>query len=203
MVEWFHWNIICGDKCHILHWPKNSLSSHGCGKHSVDHMNWNQSRRLYIYCTHGLPLARHTNFLQYVNYGSQTDLMSIWPGVCICYILFPCHPPAEPSENFRDILQNVAKLHGVSNMRKLGHLNNFVKVIQFNSVYTAQQCKSGLYSTTPSLLTASLCSPSVSYNHCPYTCSEEGKTSTGTNFTEETARNSDRWGFFSLRTDRL
>lgn len=40
--------------------------------------------------------------------------------------LFP--PLAEPSENFREILQNVAKSHGVSNMRKLGHLNNFIKV---------------------------------------------------------------------------
>jgi len=28
----------------------------------------------------------------------------------------------------REILQNVAKLQGVSNMRKLGHLNNFTKV---------------------------------------------------------------------------
>ncbi|XP_024908888.1 rapamycin-insensitive companion of mTOR isoform X3 [Cynoglossus semilaevis] len=35
----------------------------------------------------------------------------------------------EPSENFREILQNVAKQHGVSNMRKLGHLNNFIKLI--------------------------------------------------------------------------
>lgn len=30
----------------------------------------------------------------------------------------------------REILQNIAKSHGVSNMRKLGHLNNFVKVVQ-------------------------------------------------------------------------
>lgn len=37
---------------------------------------------------------------------------------------------AEPSDNMREILQNVAKSHGVSNMRKLGHLNNFVKVVQ-------------------------------------------------------------------------
>ncbi|XP_024908458.1 rapamycin-insensitive companion of mTOR-like [Cynoglossus semilaevis] len=35
----------------------------------------------------------------------------------------------EPSENFREILQNVAKQHGVSNMRKLGHLHNFIKLI--------------------------------------------------------------------------
>ncbi|XP_077571303.1 rapamycin-insensitive companion of mTOR-like isoform X3 [Stigmatopora nigra] len=35
----------------------------------------------------------------------------------------------EPPENFREILQNVAKQHGVSNMRKLGHLNNFVKLL--------------------------------------------------------------------------
>ncbi|XP_042277529.1 rapamycin-insensitive companion of mTOR-like isoform X1 [Thunnus albacares] len=35
----------------------------------------------------------------------------------------------EPSENFREILQNVAKPHGVSNMRKLGHLNNFTKLL--------------------------------------------------------------------------
>lgn len=34
----------------------------------------------------------------------------------------------EPSDNMREILQNIAKSHGVSNMRKLGHLNNFVKV---------------------------------------------------------------------------
>ncbi|KAF6357499.1 RPTOR independent companion of MTOR complex 2 [Rhinolophus ferrumequinum] len=33
----------------------------------------------------------------------------------------------EPSDNLREILQNVAKLQGVSNMRKLGHLNNFTK----------------------------------------------------------------------------
>uniref|UniRef100_A0A8C1B4T7 RPTOR independent companion of MTOR, complex 2 a n=1 Tax=Cyprinus carpio carpio TaxID=630221 RepID=A0A8C1B4T7_CYPCA len=38
----------------------------------------------------------------------------------------------EPSDNMREILQNVAKSHGVSNMRKLGHLNNFVKLL--NSV---------------------------------------------------------------------
>ncbi|KAG7241484.1 hypothetical protein INR49_025685 [Caranx melampygus] len=35
----------------------------------------------------------------------------------------------EPSENFREILQNVAKPQGVSNMRKLGHLNNFIKLL--------------------------------------------------------------------------
>lgn len=35
---------------------------------------------------------------------------------------------AEPCDNMREILQNVAKLQGVSNMRKLGHLNNFTKV---------------------------------------------------------------------------
>ncbi|XP_028269113.1 rapamycin-insensitive companion of mTOR-like isoform X1 [Parambassis ranga] len=35
----------------------------------------------------------------------------------------------EPSENFREILQNVAKSYGVSNMRKLGHLNNFIKLL--------------------------------------------------------------------------
>ncbi|XP_072527960.1 rapamycin-insensitive companion of mTOR isoform X2 [Salminus brasiliensis] len=38
----------------------------------------------------------------------------------------------EPSENMREILQNVARAHGVSNMRKLGHLNNFIKLL--NSV---------------------------------------------------------------------
>uniref|UniRef100_A0A8C6JV35 Uncharacterized protein n=1 Tax=Melopsittacus undulatus TaxID=13146 RepID=A0A8C6JV35_MELUD len=36
---------------------------------------------------------------------------------------------AEPSDNMREILQNVAKLQGVSNMRKLGHLNNFTKLL--------------------------------------------------------------------------
>ncbi|XP_073418744.1 rapamycin-insensitive companion of mTOR isoform X3 [Dendrobates tinctorius] len=35
----------------------------------------------------------------------------------------------EPNDNLREILQNVAKLHGVSNMRKLGHLNNFIKLL--------------------------------------------------------------------------
>ncbi|XP_076772261.1 rapamycin-insensitive companion of mTOR isoform X2 [Arvicanthis niloticus] len=35
----------------------------------------------------------------------------------------------EPSDNLREILQNVAKLQGVSNMRKLGHLNNFTKLL--------------------------------------------------------------------------
>ncbi|XP_042564192.1 rapamycin-insensitive companion of mTOR [Clupea harengus] len=35
----------------------------------------------------------------------------------------------EPSDNMREILQNVAKPHGVSNMRKLGHLNNFIKLL--------------------------------------------------------------------------
>ncbi|XP_068106549.1 rapamycin-insensitive companion of mTOR isoform X2 [Hyperolius riggenbachi] len=35
----------------------------------------------------------------------------------------------EPSDNLREILQNVVKLHGVSNMRKLGHLNNFIKLL--------------------------------------------------------------------------
>ncbi|KAJ8394304.1 hypothetical protein AAFF_G00047110 [Aldrovandia affinis] len=35
----------------------------------------------------------------------------------------------EPSDNLREILQNVAKQQGVSNMRKLGHLNNFIKLL--------------------------------------------------------------------------
>ncbi|EGW06634.1 Rapamycin-insensitive companion of mTOR [Cricetulus griseus] len=35
----------------------------------------------------------------------------------------------QPSDNLREILQNVAKLQGVSNMRKLGHLNNFTKLL--------------------------------------------------------------------------
>ncbi|XP_030647088.1 rapamycin-insensitive companion of mTOR isoform X2 [Chanos chanos] len=35
----------------------------------------------------------------------------------------------EPWDNMREILQNVAKPHGVSNMRKLGHLNNFIKLL--------------------------------------------------------------------------
>ncbi|KTG33498.1 hypothetical protein cypCar_00034141, partial [Cyprinus carpio] len=48
--------------------------------------------------------------------------------VCVVWIL----PSTEPSDNMREILQNVAKSHGVSNMRKLGHLNNFVKLL--NSV---------------------------------------------------------------------
>lgn len=47
----------------------------------------------------------------------------------VCYIVFSFLSPAEPSENLREILQNVAKPHGVSNMRKLGHLNNFIKVM--------------------------------------------------------------------------
>uniref|UniRef100_A0A8C7SKE5 Rapamycin-insensitive companion of mTOR N-terminal domain-containing protein n=1 Tax=Oncorhynchus mykiss TaxID=8022 RepID=A0A8C7SKE5_ONCMY len=34
-----------------------------------------------------------------------------------------------PSDNLREILQNVAKQQGVSNMRKLGHLNNFIKLL--------------------------------------------------------------------------
>lgn len=33
----------------------------------------------------------------------------------------------------REILQNVAKQQGVSNMRKLGHLNNFIKVCHLKS----------------------------------------------------------------------
>ncbi|ELW53469.1 Rapamycin-insensitive companion of mTOR [Tupaia chinensis] len=37
--------------------------------------------------------------------------------------------PLKPSDNLREILQNVAKLQGVSNMRKLGHLNNFTKLL--------------------------------------------------------------------------
>lgn len=49
--------------------------------------------------------------------------------MAVCYIVSPLLSPAEPSENLREILQNVAKPHGVSNMRKLGHLNNFIKVI--------------------------------------------------------------------------
>uniref|UniRef100_A0A803XKZ2 RPTOR independent companion of MTOR complex 2 n=1 Tax=Meleagris gallopavo TaxID=9103 RepID=A0A803XKZ2_MELGA len=35
----------------------------------------------------------------------------------------------KPCDNMREILQNVAKLQGVSNMRKLGHLNNFTKLL--------------------------------------------------------------------------
>lgn len=58
--------------------------------------------------------------------------MAIWLNTCLSYIVFPFLAPAEPSENFREILQNVAKPHGVSNMRKLGHLNNFIKVTLVN-----------------------------------------------------------------------
>ncbi|XP_048450136.1 rapamycin-insensitive companion of mTOR [Rhincodon typus] len=35
----------------------------------------------------------------------------------------------DPSDNLREILQNVAKPQGVSNMRKLGHLNNLIKLL--------------------------------------------------------------------------
>ncbi|XP_041753169.1 rapamycin-insensitive companion of mTOR isoform X3 [Coregonus clupeaformis] len=35
----------------------------------------------------------------------------------------------EPSDNLREILQNVSKPHGITNMRKLGHLNNFIKLL--------------------------------------------------------------------------
>ncbi|MFT7797327.1 rapamycin-insensitive companion of mTOR isoform X1 [Arapaima gigas] len=35
----------------------------------------------------------------------------------------------EASDNLREILQNVTKQRGVSNMRKLGHLNNFIKLL--------------------------------------------------------------------------
>lgn len=54
--------------------------------------------------------------------------MTIRSNVCLRYIVFSLPFLTEPSENFREILQNVAKPHGVSNMRKLGHLNNFIKV---------------------------------------------------------------------------
>ncbi|CDQ81763.1 unnamed protein product [Oncorhynchus mykiss] len=33
----------------------------------------------------------------------------------------------EPSDNLCEILQNVVKPHGITNMQKLGHLNNFIK----------------------------------------------------------------------------
>ncbi|XP_036973511.1 rapamycin-insensitive companion of mTOR-like [Acanthopagrus latus] len=35
----------------------------------------------------------------------------------------------DPADNLREILQNVSKQQGVSNMRKLGNLNNFVKLL--------------------------------------------------------------------------
>ncbi|KAL2100031.1 hypothetical protein ACEWY4_004425 [Coilia grayii] len=35
----------------------------------------------------------------------------------------------DPADNLREILQNVARQQGVSNMRKLGHLNNFIKLL--------------------------------------------------------------------------
>ncbi|XP_043925810.1 rapamycin-insensitive companion of mTOR [Protopterus annectens] len=35
----------------------------------------------------------------------------------------------DPHDNLREILQNVVKQQGVSNMRKLGHLNNFIKLL--------------------------------------------------------------------------
>uniref|UniRef100_A0A8C7GUJ8 RPTOR independent companion of MTOR complex 2 n=1 Tax=Oncorhynchus kisutch TaxID=8019 RepID=A0A8C7GUJ8_ONCKI len=41
----------------------------------------------------------------------------------------PVREPFNPSDNLREILQNVAKQQGVSNMRKLGHLNNFIKLL--------------------------------------------------------------------------
>ncbi|GCC36213.1 hypothetical protein chiPu_0014705 [Chiloscyllium punctatum] len=40
----------------------------------------------------------------------------------LCHVL-------DPSDNLREILQNVAKPQGVSNMRKLGHLNNLIKLL--------------------------------------------------------------------------
>lgn len=46
----------------------------------------------------------------------------------------------DPSDNLREILQNVAKLQGVSNMRKLGHLNNFTKVRIFIIVKAFMVC---------------------------------------------------------------
>uniref|UniRef100_A0A668AP47 Rapamycin-insensitive companion of mTOR N-terminal domain-containing protein n=1 Tax=Myripristis murdjan TaxID=586833 RepID=A0A668AP47_9TELE len=36
---------------------------------------------------------------------------------------------SDPADNLREILQNVARQQGVSNMRKLGHLNNFIKLL--------------------------------------------------------------------------
>lgn len=66
------------------------------------------------------------------------SIMSQSLALCECVYMYlylsqlHCIPflfsPSEPSDNFREILQNVAKPHGVSNMRKLGHLNNFIKV---------------------------------------------------------------------------
>nr|XP_023664280.1 rapamycin-insensitive companion of mTOR-like isoform X1 [Paramormyrops kingsleyae] len=35
----------------------------------------------------------------------------------------------DPCDNLREILQNVARPQGVTNMRKLGHLNNFIKLL--------------------------------------------------------------------------
>lgn len=72
--------------------------------------------------------AKPTSSLQHIKHGSLTDIMAIWLNVCLLHCIFLLSP-AEPSENLREILQNVAKSHGVSNMRKLGHLNNFIKVM--------------------------------------------------------------------------
>lgn len=74
--------------------------------------------------------------------------MAIRLNACLGYIVFPFFffSPAEPSENFREILQNVAKPHGVSNMRKLGHLNNFIKVMLWR--YDAFSCFRAALTTT-------------------------------------------------------
>lgn len=40
---------------------------------------------------------------------------------------------SDPADNLREILQNVSKQQGVSNMRKLGNLNNFVKVCDIHT----------------------------------------------------------------------
>lgn len=45
-----------------------------------------------------------------------------------CINLFFVLLISDPAENLQEILKNVSKQQGVSNMRKLGHLNNFVKV---------------------------------------------------------------------------
>lgn len=87
--------------------------------------------------------------------------MAIWLDACLSYIVFSSLSPVEPSQNFREILQNVAKLHGVSNMRKLGHLNNFIKVTLWNdgircSMKTQSKLLTQAYSFSEGRLTVQL-----------------------------------------------
>ena len=97
---------------------------------------------------------------------------------------------SDPSDNLREILQNVAKQQGVSNMRKLGHLNNFIKVCGATSQQTIKAVFPKLSPGDPKCSRFGCCPSttqliqiiisSLSFDYLNQLCSARAKTKTCT-----------------------